>query len=292
MYLEFYRLREFPFSNVCDERFFYESAVHAEALARMLYTVQQRRGMVLVTGEIGAGKTLLSKVLASRLGSASHTLMLKHPFDTSKQLVRSVSQSLALTSAAGSDKLALVEALEQHLLRLSGRGQIVTLIFDEVQGLNEQALEEVRLLWNMEAAGQRLVQIVLIGHPQLRDRLKDPSMAALAQRVAMAYHLSPLTGEETAAYILHRRRVAKADGCPLQFTPNALAEIYRVSKGIPRLINTVCDNALLVGYARGKHVVNSKVVRAALTDEVAFARTAMQRNSQNAVQPPPVLPGQ
>lgn len=271
MYLEHYGLREPPFSVACDARFFYESPRHGEALARMLYTIRQRRGMVLVTGEIGAGKTFLADVLASRLGADCQTLWLKHPADTARQLVRTVNRMIGLKGHAGADRLLLLEELEGYLLGQQHRGRLVALVMDEAQDLGDDALEELRLLWNLEHGGQRLLQIVLMGQSELRDRIHTPQWAALEQRIVMSYHLGPLTEAETAAYVLHRRRVAKVPGCRLKFTPNAMTLIYRSTGGIPRLISILCDNALLAGYAQGRHTINSAVIQKVLDDAIQLA---------------------
>jgi len=143
----------------------------------------------------------------------------------------------------------------------------VALIFDEAQNLGDEALEEIRLLWNLEADGQRLVQIVLFGQPEFRDRLKAGRWEPFMQRVVFSHHLGPLTTGETCAYILHRRRVAKAEGCLLQFTTNSMTAIHLASRGIPRLINnTICANALLLGYTKQKHMVNSSRVAEVVKD--------------------------
>ena len=266
MYLTFYKLREFPFAITCDERFFYESAVHAEALANMMYAVQQRKGMVLITGEVGAGKTFLGNMLGARLGAGCLTVQMANPPQSSKQLIRAVAVRMGINVRASTDKLGLVEQLEQHLIRMQARGRVAALILDESQDLNAACLEEIRLLWNWEHQGQRLVQIVLIGQPELRQRLQEPAWEPLRQRIVLSYHLGPLSSEDTASYIRHRLQVAADDGCEAAFTPEALGDIYAATDGIPRLVNILCDNALLVGYAKSTHTVGRHIVSEVLRD--------------------------
>jgi general secretion pathway protein A len=266
MYLDFYKLREFPFSITCDERFFYESSIHAEALANMMYTVQQRKGMVLITGEVGAGKTFVSNMLGSRLGPGCLTVQMQNPPQSAKQLVKAVASHLGIEVRTTADKLGLIDDLREHLVRMHHRGRLVALILDEAQDLPKASLEEIRLLWNWEENGERMVQIVLVGQPELRDRLHEPRWEPLRQRIVLSYHLGHLSAEDTGAYIDHRIRVASADGCLAKFTPDAKSDIYASTNGIPRLINVLCDNALLAGYAKGIHELDRSIVTEVLRD--------------------------
>ncbi len=266
MYLSFYKLKEFPFSITCDERFFYESSIHAEALANMMYTVQQRKGMVLITGEVGAGKTFLGNMLGARLGPGCLTVQMRNPPQSAKQFVRAVANQVGVNARSSADKQSLVEELERHLVRLHNRGRLVALIMDESQDLPAVSLEELRLLWNWEDEGQRLIQIVLIGQPELRQKLQEARWEPLRQRIVLSYHLGRLSAEDTAGYIDHRIRVASDDGCLAEFTHEAKADIHAATDGIPRLVNVLCDNALLVGYAKGIPLIDKPIIDGVIRD--------------------------
>lgn len=279
MYLDFYRLREYPFSITCDEKFFYESAIHAEALANMIYAVQQRKGMVLVTGEVGAGKTFLGTMLGARLGVGCLTMMVRNPPQSGKQLLRMLTTRAGMNVRTTADKSALLEEFERHLTRMHTRGRVAALIVDEAQDLSSASLEEIRLLWNWERDGQRLVQIVLIAQPELRQRLLEPKWEPFRQRIVLTYHLAHLSPADTAAYIVHRLRIASVDGSLAEFTPEAVAEIHAATDGIPRLINILCDNALLIGYAKGMHRVDKSIVDEVLQDMTCWGLRTSQRLS-------------
>ena len=259
MYLKFYRLREFPFSITCDERFFFESSVHAEALANMMYTIQQRKGMVLITGDVGAGKTFVGSMLGPRLGINCMTMMVSNPPQSGKQLMRALATRIGMKVRASADKLTLTEDL-------NNRGRLVALVLDEAQDLTNASLEELRLIWNWEEHGNRLIQIVLSGQPELRDRLMEPKWEPLRQRIVLSYHLGPLSRADTFAYVRHRIKVAADDGCLADFAEEALGDVYAATNGIPRLINILCDNALLVGYGKGVNQIDQSIVREVLRD--------------------------
>jgi general secretion pathway protein A len=280
MYLSFYNLREFPFSMGCDERFFYESSMHAEALANMLYTFQHRKGMVLISGEVGAGKTLIGNMLVSRLGTGCQAVVLYHPPRSDKQLLRAMAAGLGIGLPQNVDGLGLIEELHQYFIRMYNRGRLIALIVDECQELNARSLEEVRLLWNLEQDGQKLIQILLIGQPELRERIQQPRWESLRQRIILSYHLGTLSSLDTANYVRHRLNVACGNGHPgAEFTPQAVAEIYAASNGIPRLINVLCDNALLVGYAKGVHQIDSDIITDVLRDMTCWPLRVRKGNT-------------
>lgn len=274
MYLNFYKLREFPFTITCDERYFYQSAIHSEALANMLYSVQQKKGMVLVTGEVGAGKTFVANMLAGRLGGDCLTVMMRNPPQSSKQLLRSMAVGAGMNVHANADRQSLIEELEGHLVRMHKRGRLVVLILDETQDLPSAALEELRLLWNWECEGNRLVQMVLVGQPELRKRLMEPKWEPLRQRIVLSYHLGPLSRQDTAAYVRHRIGVAAGDGCDVAFDGEAMDDIYGATSGIPRLVNVLCDNSLLVGFAKGSAVIGRAIVAEVLRDMTCWGLRA------------------
>jgi type II secretory pathway predicted ATPase ExeA len=192
---------------------------------------------------------------------------IKHPPQSGKQLLQAVARRVGMTVRDTTDKMNLAELLEEHLARLYHRGRLVVLIVDEAQDLTAGSLEELRLVWNWEEDGQRLVQIVLMGQPELRMRLQEAKWEPLRQRIVLSYHLSNLSAEDTAAYIAHRLRVA-AEGqeCPTEFAAEALADIHAATDGIPRLINVLCDNALLVAFAKGVHRIDRQIIAAVLKD--------------------------
>ena len=252
MYLDRFKLKEYPFSIECDERYFYQSPAHTEALANMAYCIEQRKGMVMITGEIGAGKTLLARMLSRRLDRIAQVAMVAHPCHTARELLRVTSDEFGVPVARDDGTRDLVIKLEKRLRHINDYGRAAVLIIDEVQSMHDDALEEVRMIWNFESEGKRLMQFVLIGQPELRQRLRLDQWESLQQRVVLAYHLDVLSAEETAEYILHRCRVAARAGCPLQFTRKAFEAIHAATRGAPRRINVLCDNALLLAYAAGR----------------------------------------
>lgn len=248
VYLEFYGLREPPFSITPNPRYLFFSAKHREALNHLLYGIRERKGFVQLTGEVGAGKTTLCRALLEQLGNNFSTALILNPVLTPDQLVKAVAMEFGL-EVRGLDRLETMAAINEFLLAEAGRGRDCVLIIDEAQDLTNELLEQVRLLSNLETDDRKLLQIVLMGQPELRDRLNDPTLRQLRQRITIRYHLRPLKKFELGQYVQHRLQVSGAQGPPF-FTVPALWRIFSYSQGIPRLINAVCDKCLLAGFVQ------------------------------------------
>ncbi|HBH96625.1 MAG TPA: ATPase [Candidatus Omnitrophica bacterium] len=257
MYLDYLGLREHPFSVTTDPAFLYLSRRHREALSHMMYGIRERKGFIEITGEIGTGKTTLCKALLRQLEDTTRTALILHSGLSELQLLQAVIQDFGLDPMRG-NRFGLFNELNRFLIEQATLGNNIVLIIDEAQNLSLRVLEQIRMLSNLETDKQKLVQIVLVGQPQLRDKLDRPSLRQLQQRIGVRYHILPLDGEEVRTYIEHRLGIAGSDGS-LAFTGEAFEEIYRCSNGIPRLMNLVCDRALLACY-----VLRTKLVDRAL----------------------------
>ncbi|MDA0322474.1 MAG: AAA family ATPase [Verrucomicrobia bacterium] len=262
MYLEFYGLREFPFNITPDPRFLYYTPGHKEAYMHIMYGIQQRKGFIELTGEVGCGKTTLCRAVLAELGSSVETALVLNPQLTGTQLIRAILQDFGLT-VKGRDRLTFIDQLNQFLLSKYRDNINVALIIDEAQNLSPELMEQVRLLSNLETDQHKLLQMVLCGQPELKKRLERPDLRQLRQRITVRYHIHPLTEEETMLYIQHRLWVAGANG-GLVFDPKAVREVYKYSKGTPRVINNLCDNSLLAGFVRDVRLVDVKCVRRAV----------------------------
>jgi general secretion pathway protein A len=262
MYLSHFGFTEWPFSNTPDPRFVYLSPRHEEALAHLLYGVRERGGFVQLTGEVGTGKTTVCRYLLAQLPEGVDVALVLNPMLTPEELLATVCDELGAKYPPGArTRKAFVDVLYQHLLTAHGRGRRTVLIVDEAQNLSADALEQLRLLTNLETATEKLLQIILIGQPELTTLLGRTQLRQVAQRVTARYHLLPFDERETRAYILRRLQVA---GQKLRlFQPSALRAVHRASRGVPRLINVVCDRALLGAFAEGKRTVNARMVRRA-----------------------------
>ena len=265
MYTSFFGLQEKPFAITPDPRYLYLSERHAEALAHLLYGINEAGGFIQLTGEVGTGKTTIIRSLLEQLPANADVALILNPRVTPAEFLLTICEELRIPvpePGRGSVKL-LMDLIGRRLLDTHARGRRVVLIVDEAQNLSAHTLEQVRLLTNLETATTKLLQIILIGQPELRDLLARPELRQLAQRITARYHLNPLSSEETAGYIKHRMRVAGATA--EAFTPASLAEVHRLSGGVPRIINVICDRALLGAFTHEDHRVSGKLVRDAAT---------------------------
>jgi general secretion pathway protein A len=246
MYNEFYGFKEAPFNITPDPRFLFFGDKHREAFNHLLFGIRERKGFIQITGEVGAGKTTLCRALLEQLGPQYKTALILNPLMTEIQLLRTILSEFNLDPAKH-DRIAYLELLNEFLLDQAACGCDVVLIIDEAQDLSFELLEQVRLLSNLETDQRKLLQIVLLGQPELREKLNDRRLRQLRQRITVRYHLMPLSRKETEYYIRHRIHVSGGNGSP-NFNRWALRKIYHYSKGTPRLINAVCDKTLLCGF--------------------------------------------
>jgi len=256
MYEEYYGFTEKPFSLTPDPKYLFKSASHASAFELLQYAIRRREGFIVITGDIGTGKTTLCRALLEQMDKKTFTALVLNPFLAEEDLLRLVLQEFGVVSReeikrgrlTGVSKAELVETLNEFLLSLQRLGAQAVLIIDEAQNLPLPLLEQIRILSNLETEKEKLLQIVLVGQSNLKDVLRRPELRQLDQRVSIRYDLKPLSAEETSAYVQHRLSVA-GGGAAVAFAPKALARVYRFTLGIPRLINLLCDRALLSGYS-------------------------------------------
>jgi general secretion pathway protein A len=283
MYLDYYGLSEAPFSITPDPRFVYLSERHRDGLAHLLYGAGQggAGGFVQLTGEVGTGKTTLCRLLLEQLPEKTRVALILNPRLSPVELLESIGQELGIEHGdhGGSIK-ALTDRLNAFLLNAHANGERVVVIVDEAQNLSVDALEQVRLLTNLETATQKLMQIILLGQPELRDLLDREDLRQLAQRITARYHLTPLDAEESEAYVRHRLHVAGSERVP--FTRLALRALHKRAAGVPRLINVIADRALVAGYARSLDNISERVVHEA-ADEALHGGQSRRRRLRYAL---------
>ena len=270
MYEDYYGFTEKPFSLTPDPKYLFKSASHANAFELLQYAVRRREGFVVITGDIGTGKTTLCRALLEQIDRKTFTALVLNPFLSEEDLLRLILQEFGVVSRdevkrgrlAGVSKQELIETLNEFLLSLQSLRAQALLIIDEAQNLPLQVLEQIRILSNLETEKEKLLQIVLVGQSNLKDLLRKPELRQLDQRVSIRYDLKPLTMEETCAYVQHRLSVA-GGGAAVSFAPKALGRVHRYTAGIPRLINLLCDRALLSGYSAHTNKIVAEYVESA-----------------------------
>ncbi|MDE1920636.1 MAG: AAA family ATPase [Candidatus Omnitrophica bacterium] len=264
MYNAFYGFKESPFNLTPNSRFFYASDKHAEALSSLIYAVNERKGFIVITGEIGSGKTTVTRALLNKLDARTDVALISNTHLGSRDLLMAILDDLEIEYKPG-PKARLLSQFTEYLIRQLKNRTNVVLIIDEAQNLKPSVLEEVRMLSNLETESEKLIQIILIGQPELQKKLALAQLEQLRQRVAVYYHLRPLDQQETRNYILHRLRVASGSG-QQYFTDGAIDLIYRFSLGVPRIINHVCDQSLLSGYIDEKKTIDEQMVQQVIQD--------------------------
>ncbi len=262
MYLDYYNLTEAPFNVTPDPRYLYFTKHHREAFDHLMYGIEHRRGFIELTGEVGSGKTTLCRAVLANLDESVETALILNPMLSESQLIRAIVNDFGL-QVKGRDRLDHIEVLNEFLLQKNREGINVAVLIDEAQDLSPEVMEQIRLLSNLETDQHKLLQIVLCGQPELQARLNRSDLRQLRQRITVRYHIPPLTPEETMMYINHRLHVAGANG-NLVFDYGATKEIYRYSKGSPRTINALSDNALLAGFVGRTMTIDAACVRRAI----------------------------
>ena len=263
MYLQFYGLRDIPFSLTPDPRFIYFTASHREVMANLSYGIQYGKGLIVTTGEVGTGKTMMLRAMLTKLDRSVLCSYIFNPGLTVSDLYQQIGADFGLGQYTS--KSDMLMKLGKMLMMRHSRGLRTVLIVDESQGLSRELLEEIRLLLNFETYSEKQLQIIMVGQPELRQLLNSPDLRQLKQRISLRCEIKPLKADEVSAYIRTRLKVAGASRLNL-FTADAIAMIFRASEGIPRLVNNICDNALLAGYA-----MNAKTITPAIVSEVAEA---------------------
>jgi general secretion pathway protein A len=285
MYCSHFSLQRLPFNNTPDPAFYYSTPDHEEALATLQYAAQQRKGFVLVTGEIGAGKTLIGRIFLRQMDPSATIAVISNTHLNGRQLLAAICSEFGLPVLPESSNLELTQRLQEFLVEQFARDRHVIVLLDEGQNLPEESFEELRMLGNLEADDAKLLQVCILGQPELRDRFRKPSMRQLDQRLFRRFHLAALNRQQTGEYIRHRLNVANAENEGL-FTPEAVDRIFAASRGIPRLINQICDNALLTGYGRNVLVIDAEIIDVVLERDTSLRyrgnETSIRASSENA----------
>jgi general secretion pathway protein A len=282
MYTAFYKLNERPFELTPDLRFLYLSPKHREALAHLTYGVAERKVFVQLTGEVGTGKTLMLDALVHGLDATTKVARITNTTISRMDLLRALAWELGLPGT-GRTKMEMLKEVSDCLSQWAADGRNAVFVIDEAQNLEAPLLEEIRLLSNLRSLARSTLQIVLAGQPELRTKLEGVDLRQLRQRIGIRYHLEPLSLDETSEYVRHRLRVAGAKDDRI-FDASAIDAVYEYSQGIPRMVNIICDNSLLSGYADGKAWIGRRTVRETVesleTREPAHAASGGQEAAQ------------
>lgn len=264
MYREFFGLKENPFGVTSDPSFLFLSRVHKEAFAHLLYGIRERKGFLEITGEIGAGKTTLCRALLHQLDCNTKTALVFNSTLPEIQLFQSILDDFGI-EAERRNKISMLNRLHGFFMEEAAKGNNVILIIDEAQNLKPAVMEEIRLLSNLETEKEKLVQIILVGQPELKRKLESPMLRQLRQRIVVRFHIAGLANDEIREYINHRLKVAGSNG-DIQFTDESIERVYKYSAGIPRVINIVCDKVLLAAYVIETRDISLPLVERAINE--------------------------
>lgn len=264
MYLEFYGLKENPFNVTSDPNFLFLSNTHKEALNHLLYGIRHRKGFVELTGEVGAGKTTICRALLNQLDEKTKTSIIFNSNLPENQLLEAILNDFGIIPERR-NKAVFLRQLNNFLLDQLSQGNNTVLIIDESQNLRASTLETIRMLSNLETEKEKLLQIVLVGQPELRDKLNSPKLLQLRQRISIRFHVTALERDEVQGYIDHRLYVA-GPAKSVDFTPEAIDRLYSYSSGIPRVINIICDKALLLGFVQETHLIDRDIIQKSIEE--------------------------
>lgn len=256
MYLDFYGLKTSAFNITSNPDFFFESRSHQEALSSLLFGVQERMGIILITGEVGTGKTTLCNALFNKLPPEVKISLILNPYFSEVQLLKAIAEDFGLT-VKGTDRLTIVNTINSFLIQLNLNNGNAVLVIDEAQNLTSQQLEQIRLLSNLETKEEKLLQIVLVGQPELRDKISQYNLRQIYQRIVVKYHLTPLLEHEVKDYIDFR--LQKVGQSKVVILPEGYKMIYEFSRGIPRLVNILCERALILGFVCQERVLTQEI---------------------------------
>lgn len=264
MYIDYYKLSEKPFNVTSDPGFLYLSKRHREAFTHLIYGIKERKGFLEITGEVGTGKTTLCRALLNQLDPQTKAAFIFNSDLSELQILQAIVNDLNI-KVEHRTKIELFTQLNLFLIQQLRLGNNVVLILDEAQNLKLRTLEQLRMLSNLETDKEKLFQIILVGQPELREKLDSSYLRQLRQRIGVRYHILPLEKNEVAEYVEHRLHIAKSDGT-LKFMEDAIEKIYEYSGGIPRLINMVCDKALLLGFVLETYEINGRIMEKSIEE--------------------------
>jgi len=266
MYCEYYGFKEKPFNVTSDPAFFFLSRKHKDAIACMFYGIKERKGIIAITGEIGTGKTTVCRTLLSKIDKTVKTALILNPCFSELQLLELIIRDFGIQPKKKT-RLDLISELNRFLIDESTRGNTAAIIIDEAQNLTPRQLEQIRLLSNLETDKEKLLQIILVGQPELQEKLELRELRQVKQRIMVNFHIEPLDRDEIKGYIKHRISVALPENNKnIEFTERAFREIYNFSAGTPRLINLTCDRALLMGFLKETNTICETIVQDCIKD--------------------------